>query len=66
MSVGASMSLKLYSTFVVLREKVRAVRNVWDSDGIFAVAIYLKPLNLDNPNTMKRGNGELEKTPRAN
>jgi hypothetical protein len=27
------------STFVVLREKVRAVRNVWDIDGISAAVV---------------------------
>jgi len=70
MSVGASMSLKLYSTLVVLRENVRAVRNVWDMEGIYAVAIRMsqvvQTLNLDNPTTVKRGDAEFEKTLRAN
>jgi hypothetical protein len=32
------------ATFVVLREKVRAVRKVWDIDGILAVVVSLSPL----------------------
>ena len=45
-------------TFVVLREKVRAVRKVWDIDGILAVAAmcvsgYLKPLSPDNSDVQR-------------